>query len=64
MKTPEQVKADLRRNGVTVTAWARAHGVTRLSVHRVMSGKSKCYRGDAHRIAVLLGLKDGDIVEI
>lgn len=64
MKTPEQVKADLRRNGVTVTAWARAHGVTRLSVHRVMSGKAKCYRGDSHRIAVLLGLKDGEIVEM
>lgn len=64
MKTAEEVKAEFRRNGITITAWARANGFEKVAVHRVMSGKAKCYRGNAHCIAIKLGLKDGSIVEI
>lgn len=64
MKTSEEVKAEFRRNGITINAWARANGFTKLAVHRVISGESKCYRGKSHKIAVLLGLKDGEIVEL
>lgn len=64
MKTSQQVKAEFRSKGITITGWAHAHGFSCLSVHRVLSGKSKCYRGKSHKIAVLLGLKDGEIAEV
>lgn len=64
MKTTEQVKAEFRQKGITITGWARTNGFTKLSVHRVLNGESKCYRGKAHKIAVLLGLKNGEIVEV
>lgn len=64
MKTTEQVKTEFRQKGITITGWARANGFSKLAVHRVLNGKSKCYRGKSHKIAVLLGLKNGEIVEV
>jgi len=43
--------------GVTVSEWASKHGFRRESVYAVLSGRSKARRGEAHRIAVALGLK-------
>ena len=37
--------------------------VGRSLVYAVLAGRKKCYRGDSHKVAVLLGLKDGVIVE-
>lgn len=64
MKTPEQIKREFRANGITVTAWAKKHGVKTNAVWRVLKGSSKCYYGDGHKIAVLLGLKNGSISEV
>lgn len=64
MKTSEQVRADFRQNGVTVNAWAKKHGFRPQAVSLVINGKLKCYYGNAHKIAVLLGLKAGDVTEI
>lgn len=61
MKTTEQVKAEFHRKGMTIAAWARAHGFGRVSVHRVLNGQCKALFGNGHQIAVLLGMKDGDI---
>ena len=43
--------------GVSVSEWAAEHGFRRESVYAVLSGRSKARRGEAHRIAVALGLK-------
>lgn len=43
--------------GLVVSDWADAHGFRRESVYAVLSGRSKGRRGEAHRIAVALGLK-------
>ncbi|WP_022955751.1 helix-turn-helix domain-containing protein [Perlucidibaca piscinae] len=43
--------------GTTVHAWAMAHGVSPSTVYEVLSGRRRCCRGDAHRVAVALGLK-------
>jgi len=43
--------------GVSVSAWADHHGFRRGSVYAVLGGRSKGRRGEAHRIAVALGLK-------
>lgn len=58
---PEQVRADFRRRGVSFAEWARQQGFSRQLVSAVVSGSRKCHRGASHRIAVLLGLKDGEI---
>jgi gp16 family phage-associated protein len=62
-RTPQQVRADWRRVGMTQAEWARRHGYPESSVSQVMSGKNACSRGIGHQIAVLLGIKDGEIVE-
>lgn len=55
--TSEQIKSRLRRQGVTLTAWAEKHGYPRADVYRVLNGQYKCHYGRAHEIAVKLGMK-------
>lgn len=59
IRTPEEVKADLAARGITVRAWSRANGVSEAIVHGLLSGRRKGRYGQAHRAAVLLGLKAG-----
>ncbi len=46
-------------SGIPVAEWARARGFSASLVYQVLEGKRKCLRGQSHRIAVALGLKDG-----
>lgn len=62
-KTADQVRAEFNRLGVSMAAWARQHQVGRSLLYEVLAGRKKCKRGDSHKIAVLLGLKTGSIVE-
>lgn len=55
--TPEQVKARFRARGITVTQWAEEHGYRRNAVYRVLNGADKANYGQAHEIAVKLGIK-------
>ncbi|MGD9924332.1 MAG: DNA-binding protein [Variibacter sp.] len=52
-----QVKARFGAEGVSIAAWARAQGFNTLTVYRVLAGRVKGTRGEAHKIAVALGLK-------
>lgn len=61
LKTAEQVRRELNRKGVSLAAWARAHGVAADDVQDLLRGKTKGLRGAAHNVAVLLGLKDGEL---
>lgn len=60
VKTPEQVRKELRRKGKSVAAWSRENNVSVDLVYEVFRGRP-CHRGESHRIAVLLGIKDGVI---
>lgn len=62
-KTPSQVKAELERKGVSISAWAVSNGLNPFLVYELLAGRKKGKRGEAHRAAVLLGLKDGVIVD-
>lgn len=62
--TPQQAQADLERKGLAISAWARAHGLKIWAVRDVLRGKHKALRGDGHKAAVLLGIKDGEIVDL
>lgn len=58
--TPEQVKQRFKQRGITITQWAKEHGYRRNAVYRVLNGIDKAHYGQAHDIAVLLGLKPSD----
>lgn len=63
MSKAEQVRKELRRRGITLSAWARANGHKPQDVSDVLSGRSQGHFGEAHCIAVKLGLKDGEIAD-
>ncbi len=62
LRTPQDIRAEWLRKGVTQNEWARKHGFTMATVSQVMTGRNSAARGVGHRIAVLLGIKDGEIV--
>lgn len=61
LKTAAQVRAEFAAQGITASAWARAHDLNRWTVFEVLHGRNKGCWGEAHRAAVLLGLKQGSI---
>jgi gp16 family phage-associated protein len=61
-RTPAEVRDEFKRKGLSVTAWALSHGYSPNLVHEVLSGRRKPTRGQTHRIAVMLGIKSGEIV--
>ncbi len=61
--TREQVREEFDRKGLSVSEWATAHDLPVRTVYAVLAGHNKGCRGAAHRAAVLLGLKDGIIVD-
>jgi gp16 family phage-associated protein len=62
LRTPQEIKAEWLRKGLTQNNWARNHGFNLATVSQVMSGKNMGSRGTGHKIAVMLGLKDGEII--
>lgn len=55
--TADQIKQGFRQRGETITDWAQRHGYTRQAVYRVLNGQEKGFYGQAHEIAVKLGMK-------
>ena len=47
--------------GITTKEWAEKHNFNASTVYAVLNGQKKCLRGEAHRAAVLLGIKVGVI---
>ncbi len=54
----DDVKAQFRAEGLTLAEWARGKGFNPRTVYRVLSGEIRGGYGEAHRIAVALGLKE------
>lgn len=63
LKTPEQVRAEFEHRGESISSWARKHKFNPTLVFDIVNGngRRKCRIGQSHRIAVLLGLKRGEI---
>ena len=57
-KTRQQVRSELVLQGKTVVQWAKEHGFPVRSVRAVLYGQNQGRYGQAHVIAVSLGLKD------
>ena len=62
-KTTKQVRTEFAHRGESLASWAREHDFGRSLVYEVVAGRKKCLRGDSHRIAVLLGMKRGEVVK-
>lgn len=63
LKTVEEVREDFRIRGISISQWARQHRLSEAIVSGVLRGEKKGLRGESHRAAVLLGIKDGLIEE-
>lgn len=66
LKTRSQVRAEFASKGWSISAWARDNGYSPNMVITILADNEanlrlKCLRGDAHNIAVQLGLKEGEI---
>lgn len=61
LRTAEDVRAEFRRKGVSISSWSIANGFSTNLVFEVLAGRKKCIRGQAHNIAVTLGLKVGEV---
>lgn len=63
LKTPEEVKAQFALRGESVRAWAIKNKFSPSLVGEILNANKarKCLRGDSHKIAVRLGLKEGEI---
>lgn len=59
LKTGQEVKSEFARNGISIGSWAKANGFKRGDVYAVLDGRNKAKYGDAHAIAVTLGMKEG-----
>lgn len=46
-----------------MTGWAKRHGFSISTVARVVRGETRNHFGPSHKIAVLLGIKDGIILD-
>lgn len=61
IKTADEVKAEFDRKGQSIGEWARKHNVRAGTVYDVLSLRSTARRGTAHKVAVLLGMKEGEL---
>lgn len=58
-KNRQQAKEDFIEQGLTIQAFAKENGLSAGVVYEVLRGRLKGRRGQAHKAAVLLGLKRG-----
>lgn len=61
LRTVKDVRADFARKGIKVADWAREHGLYVPVVYDLLNCRTRGLRGDAHKAAVLLGIKDGEL---
>lgn len=57
MNKLENIKKDFELRGEVISDWAEREGFDKRNVYAVISGRNRGIRGEAHKIAVRLGLK-------
>lgn len=58
IRTAEEVKEHFRKRGETLSGWAKDNGFKYNTVLAVLNGQQKGHRGEAHKVAVALGMKE------
>ncbi|HGM5039139.1 DNA-binding protein [Stenotrophomonas maltophilia] len=59
LKTADEARAELDRQGISIADFARTHGLKPRAIYVVLRGLNVGRRGEAHRAAVALGMKEG-----
>lgn len=57
LRSPKEVRNWFESHGVSVSEWAKARGFAIEVVYSVLSGRARGQRGQAHQVAVALGIK-------
>ncbi|MEB0041213.1 MULTISPECIES: DNA-binding protein [unclassified Pseudomonas] len=57
IRTPEEARSWLRAQGISVSDFARTHGLDPATTYQVLYGIKKGFRGKSHTSAVALGMK-------
>jgi len=58
-RTPAQAKAWLEVQGKSIKDFADEKGLDAATTYQVLAGTKKGRRGESHRVAVALGIKEG-----
>ena len=61
--TVQEARKQFRLRGISVAQWARQHGFNPTLVYQVLRSENVPARGQSHKIAVALGLKEGFMEE-
>lgn len=69
LKTRSEVRSEFARRGLSYSAWAAHHGYSPNLVIAIINDDDvnparKCARGASHNIAVQLGLKEGEVLQM
>ena len=69
LKTRSEVRTEFARRGLSYSAWAAHHGYSPNLVIAIINDDDvnpvrKCARGASHNIAVQLGLKEGEVLQM
>ena len=59
LRTHQEAREWLGEQGITITQWSEDHGFSHPLVREVLAGRKKGLRGQAHNIAIALGMKRG-----
>lgn len=62
-RTLQEVRAEFLRKGMSMSRWAKDNGFEVATVSQVLTGRNAATRGVGHKIAVLLNIKDGEIIQ-
>lgn len=60
-RTAKEIKEELARKGKTIADLSREHGLRLSVVYDLIYGRTQGARGESHRAAVILGLKQGEL---
>jgi gp16 family phage-associated protein len=63
LKSREEVMEDFARKGISISKWAKEHGLPPSVVYGVLKDRRKARIGVSHKAAVLLGIKHGEVIE-
>ena len=62
-RTPAQAKAWLEQQGKSIKDFADENKLDPATTYQVLAGTKKGRRGEAHKAAVLLGIKEGVVAQ-
>jgi len=63
-RTPQEIKAEFEMRGISIASWSKKNGFSAPLVYKILQGTRQPLRGESHRIAVCLGLKEGKLEDI